>query len=213
MDGLIQSSYNAWSRTYDTGENRTRDLAAKAIRAENLDLRDKAVLELGCGTGANTGYLAEHAHSVTAMDFSSGMLTHARANVSDSNVHFIAQDLNQHWNVGSASFDLIVCTLVLEHIENLEHIFREARRTLRSGGEFIFCELHPFRQLIGGQAQFKDQDDKTMLIPAFLHNVSDYLNTALDAGFEILRLEEFSDEEDKANNALPRLLAVHIKTE
>ena len=209
----IASAYNTWSRTYDTVENRTRDLAAKAIRAENLDLRNKAVLEIGCGTGSNTRYLAEHAHSVTALDFSAGMLTHARANVSDNNVHFAEQDLNQHWNVGSASFDLIVCTLVLEHIENLEHIFKESRRVLRPGGEFLFCELHPFRQLTGVQAQFQDQSDETTLIPAFLHNISDYVNIALDAGFEILRLDELSDEEDKANSALPRLLAVHVKAE
>src|SRR5882757_9576019 len=138
MSGDILSAYNSWARTYDTAENRTRDLAAKAIRAENLDLRDRAVLELGCGTGLNTGYLAEHAHTVTAMDFSGGMLIHARANVTDKNVHFIEQDLNQHWNVGSASFDLIVCTLVLEHIEDIAHIFRQARRVLRPGGEFLF---------------------------------------------------------------------------
>ena len=211
MTDEISSAYNSWSRTYDTAPNRTRDLAAKAIRAENLDLRDKTVLELGCGTGLNTGYLAEHAHTVTAMDFSSGMLIHARANVSDPNVHFVEQDLNRHWKVGSASFDLIVCTLVLEHIEDLDHIFHEARRTLRPGGEFLFCELHPFRQLTGGQAQFQEHADEPTLIPAFLHNISDYVNTAIDAGFEILRLEELSDEEDKTTGALPRLISVHVK--
>ncbi len=192
-------------------ENRTRDLAAKAIRAENLDLRDRAVLELGCGTGRNTGYLAEHAHTVTAMDFSAGMLTHARANVSDKNVHFIEQDLGAHWNVGNDSFDLIICTLVLEHIEDLAHVFHEARRTLRPGGEFVFCELHPFRQLAGGQAQFTGLNNEPVLIPAFLHNVSDYVNTAIDAGFEILRIDELSDEEDKANHSLPRIISVHVK--
>src|ERR1044072_4147480 len=207
----IASAYNSWSRTYDTTENRTRDLAGKAIRAENLDLRDRAVLEIGCGTGGNTGYLAEHAHTVTAMDFSAGMLTHARANVSDKNVHFIEQDLGAHWKVGNDSFDLIICTLVLEHIEDLAHVFHEARRTLRPDGEFVFCELHPFRQLAGGQAQFTGLDNEPVMSPAFLHHVSEYVNTAVDAGFEILRIDELSDEEDKANNALPRIISIHVR--
>jgi ubiquinone/menaquinone biosynthesis C-methylase UbiE len=207
----IASEYDSWSRTYDTAANRTRDLAGKAVRAENLDLRDRIVLEIGCGTGRNTGYLAEHAHTVTAMDFSEGMLRHARTNVHDRNVHFIPQDLNKHWNVGSHLFDLIVCTLVLEHIEDLGHIFHEAARTLRPGGEFLFAELHPFRQTMGGQAQYQDDAEQAVMVPAFIHHVSDYVNTAIDNGFEILRIDELSDEEDKATGALPRLISVHVR--
>ncbi len=45
-----QQAYNAWSKTYDAVENKTRDVEARALRetvtGENLD-----ILELGCGTG------------------------------------------------------------------------------------------------------------------------------------------------------------------
>jgi len=207
----ISSSYDAWSRTYEAVENATRDLAAASLRNQLLDLSNKDVLEIGCGTGLNTKYLAENSRSVTALDFSAGMLERARANVAAANARFVEQDIRLVWAVADSSVDFIVCTLVLEHIEDLRHIFDEARRVLRPGGEFLLYELHPFRQLTGGQAQFKDSADSTVLIPAFLHNVSDYVNTAVEAGFGIVRLEELSDENDRSKNALPRLLSVHAR--
>ena len=51
-----RQAYNLWSETYDTVENKTRDLEARALResvaGENLD-----ILEIGCGTGKNTEWL------------------------------------------------------------------------------------------------------------------------------------------------------------
>jgi ubiquinone/menaquinone biosynthesis C-methylase UbiE len=207
----ISSSYDAWSQTYEAVENATRDLAAASLRTKLLDLRGKDVLEIGCGTGLNTKYLAEHSRSVRALDFSAGMLAQARANIAAENVRFAEQDIRLAWAVADSSVDLIVCTLVLEHIEDLSHVFTEARRVLRVGGEFLLYELHPARQLTGGQAQFKNGTEETVLIPAFLHNVSDYVNTAVAAGFNTVRLEDLSDENDRAKNALPRLLCVLCK--
>ncbi len=211
MPNEISSAYDTWSETYEAAPNRTRDLAAKSLREKNLALNGKDVLEIGCGTGLNTKYLAEHARSVTTFDFSAGMLERARVNVPSANVRFFEQDIRLAWAVEDASADLIVCTLVLEHVEYLRHIFAEARRVLRTGGEFLIYELHPARQLAGGQAQFKDAADETVLIPAFQHHISDYANAAVGAGFNTVHLEDLSDEDDLATNALPRLLSVLTK--
>ena len=57
----VQILYDRWSTTYDTVENKTRDLEKQACRTVLGDLRFKRVLELGAGTGKNTVWLAEHA--------------------------------------------------------------------------------------------------------------------------------------------------------
>lgn len=208
----IASAYDDWSRTYEAVENPTRDLAASTLRQQSLNLHNRDVLEIGCGTGLNTRYLAEHCRSVTALDFSAGMLEQARTNVSVSNVRFVQNDLRLRWNVDDRSIDLIVCTLVLEHIEDLRHTFSEAARVLRLGGEFLIYELHPFRQMRGGQAQFEDACSNTLvLIPAYLHDVSDFVNTSIECGFDLLRLEEWRDAQDKDKTALPRVLSVHVR--
>lgn len=208
----IASAYNEWSRTYETVANPTRDLAASALRLQALDLPNREVLEIGCGTGLNTRYLAEHARRVIALDFSTGMLEQARRNVRAANVRFVQQDIQLNWNVDDHSIDLIICTLVLEHIENLRHIFSQAARVLRAGGEFLIYELHPFRQLQGGQAQFKNDDaGEIVLIPAYLHSISEFVNTSIECGFKLLRLDELRDattDEDKTG--FPRLLSVRV---
>lgn len=209
-DDRIASAYNRWSQTYETVVNPTRDLAATVLRQQSLNLHNRDVLEIGCGTGLNTRYLAEHGRSVTALDFSAGMLEQARANVPATNVRFLQNDIRLEWAVADSSFDFVVCTLVLEHIKDLGHVFIEARRVIRAGGEFLIYELHPFRQLRGGQAQFVDAAfDEVVLIPAFLHDVSDYVNASIEAGFELIRLSEWRDASEAAKTAIPRLLSVH----
>ena len=208
----IASAYDGWSRTYETVGNPTRDLAAATLRQYALNLPHRDVLEIGCGTGLNTRYLAERARSVTALDFSTGMLEQARQNVRAANVSFVQQDLQQRWKVADRSVDLIIDTLVLEHIEDLRHIFSQAARVLRTGGEFLIYELHPFRQLQGKQAQFKNADsNRVVFIPAYLHSISEFVNTSIACGFNLIHLGEWHDAEDEDKNAPPRVLSLHVR--
>ena len=69
----LASTYDRWAASYDADKNATRDLDAVIVRRAPLDLADRDVLELGCGTGKNTVWFAEHARSVIALDFSEAM--------------------------------------------------------------------------------------------------------------------------------------------
>jgi len=74
----VRQAYDVWANNYDTVENKTRDLEAKALREsvsmfENLD-----VLEIGCGTGKNTEWFVSKAKRIVAADFSSEMLARAK---------------------------------------------------------------------------------------------------------------------------------------
>ena len=105
----------------------------------------------------------------------------------------------------------MIVVLVLEHVEKLELFFAEAARTLSTGGELFICELHPMRQLLGGQAQFTSiQTGEHRRVPAFLHNVSDYVNAGLSAGFELVRIGEWRDA-DALQKDLPRLLSLRFR--
>jgi malonyl-CoA O-methyltransferase len=209
----VETAYDQWSRTYEAVENATRDLAARVLRNYPLDLRDRNILEIGCGTGFNTGYIADSAKDLLAVDFSAGMLEQARVNISASNVRFVQSDIQRDWPIDSASVDLVVCMLVLEHIASLDHVFQEASRVLRRGGEFFICELHPYRQLQGLQARFTEANSgNVVLVQAFLHDVSDYVNVSIQHGFQIIRLAEWRDAGGEDKDKPPRLLSLHVRS-
>jgi ubiquinone/menaquinone biosynthesis C-methylase UbiE len=66
----VQRSYDSWSSTYDTVENKTRDLEKFACREILEEIPFETVIELGCGTGKNTEWLVTKAKHVTAVDLS-----------------------------------------------------------------------------------------------------------------------------------------------
>ena len=208
--GTVESAYDRWAEGYDSWPNPTRDLDAVVLRRQDLSLAGRDVLEIGCGTGKNTAWLGARARRVVAADLSAGMLARARRRVAPESVRYLRFDLTRRWPLAGACVDLVVDDLVLEHVENLGAVFTEACRVLRPGGELFVCELHPFRQLRGGQAQYPDPETgEPVLVPAYLHDVADYTNAALGAGFRVLHLGEWRDE-GAPKAELPRLLSLHF---
>jgi len=210
----VADAYNEWAESYDIDHNRTRDLAAQALRQADLSFANRNVIEVGCGTGRNTEWLARPAAGATdivALDFSEEMLARARDRVRDPRVRFIQHDIRATWPLADASADVVIVMLVLEHVELLPPVFAEAARTLSAGGELFICELHPMRQLLGGQAQFTStQTGERQLVPAFLHNVSDYVNAGLSSGYELVHMGEWRDA-DALPKDLPRLLSLRFR--
>lgn len=200
----IQKAYDEWSGTYDIDENLTRDLDQTALRQVLANLRFHAILEIGCGTGKNTAFLAEMGQSVHALDFSEGMIEKARAKVRAGNVKFSLADLTRKWPCEDETYDLIVCNLVLEHIEHLSFIFAEGFRVLKPQGGFLINELHPFRQYEGKKARFV-RDGEVAEIQAFIHHISDFSNAAFAQGFRLVKLTEGWHAADQ--NKPPRLVS------
>ncbi len=198
----IQDAYTTWSVTYDDDRNRTRDLDQEVTASALGGQHYATIVEIGCGTGKNTAFLAQVGEQVTAIDFSVGMLAQAREKVRASNVTFVEADLMQVWPIEDRSADLVVCNLVLEHIEDLRFVFYEAARVLLPGGRFFVCELHPFRQYQGTQATFQ-RADGAILIDAYVHHISDFLAAAEASGLSLASFKEWWHAEDEGKP--PRL--------
>ena len=200
----IQDAYNQWSDIYDTDSNLTRDLDARITRDSLANQHFDSILELGCGTGKNTVFLAQIGTRVHALDFSQGMIRKAKEKVNTENVRFEMADLTKRWTCEDNAYDLITCNLVLEHIKDISHIFTEAARTFRLGGKFLINELHPFRQYTGSKARF-ESGNKTVEVEAFIHHVSDFINMASNNGLMLIKFNEYWHEEDEGKP--PRLVS------
>ena len=207
----VAQAYNKWAASYDADKNITRDLDALVMQRVGLALDDKDVLELGSGTGKNTTYLAQRARHVTAIDFSEGMIARAHQRIVTNNVQFVKHDVRDTWPVESASADIVVANLILEHVHDLAPVFFEAARVLRPNGQFYFCELHPYRQLTGGQANFVDPDTgESVQVTAHVHTVSEYVMSGIECGFSLVSLGEWTEDEAPANTP-PRLISCLFK--
>jgi ubiquinone/menaquinone biosynthesis C-methylase UbiE len=184
-----EEAYNQWSVQYDSNENKTRDLEAKALRTvlQNLP-NDLTILELGCGTGKNTVWLAD------------------KAKLLNKTVSFLQQDLTKEWQVQTDHFDLLTCSLVLEHIENLDFIFAQAQKALQQGGQFYVGEFHPFKQYVGSKARFETSQG-IFELDCFVHHVSAFLNAAKQNGFTCKELQEWFDQTTEGI-APPRILTM-----
>jgi ubiquinone/menaquinone biosynthesis C-methylase UbiE len=199
-----QHLYNQWSATYDAVENKTRDLEKLACESVLGDVPFTRVLELGGGTGKNTIWLAERAEQVLSVDFSDEMQAVARSKVKNPNVEFRIGDVRSEWSFVDSNVDLITCSLILEHVEKLDFIFQQAANVLLPGGHFYICELHPFKQYEGSKARF-ETDGGVQVTECFQHHVTDYTNAALENGFEIDRMDEWFDNNDRRTT--PRLIS------
>lgn len=201
----IKSAYNIWANKYDDDKNLTRDLDAEIVRKEFSDQRFNSILEVGCGTGKNTVYFSSISDQLTSIDFSDKMISKAKEKVKSENVSFKLRDITKDWNLEENQFDLITFNLILEHIENLNFIFEQAHKHLKSNGIVFINELHAFRQYHGKKAVY-EENGETKEIDAFVHNISDFINLANKTGLKFLTLNEFWHEQDQ--NKLPRIISL-----
>lgn len=205
----IQQAYNHWAAIYDTNANKTRDLEALALQKTLGSISFESCLEIGCGTGKNTKWLVQQAKQVVAVDFSEEMMNKAKEKITTNNVSFVQADITQLWNFSSTKFDLISCSLVLEDIENLQHIFKQASQLLNPNGYFYIGELHPFKQYAGSKARFENNSGGTTVLTCYTHHISQFIKAAMVYGYSLKMLEEFFDEDDISQ--IPRLLVLLFK--
>lgn len=205
MEMNTRQAYNLWAAQYDTNDNKTRDLEGLALR-ESLDKLDfQSCLEIGCGTGKNTAWLLERSTSVTAVDLSEEMLAKAKQKVISDRVTFLQADIAKAWFFRRQHCDLVTFSLVLEHIENLEHIFKEASLALNPGGIVYLGELHPFKQYTGTKARF-DTDAGRHVVECFNHHISDFTVAAKANNLKLEYLNEYFD--DNHRREIPRILVL-----
>ncbi len=108
------------------------------------DLRDKDVLELGCGAARWSIALAKAGARVVGLDFSSRQLEHARRNMAEAGVDFpLVQASAESVPLPDASFDVVFCDWGAMTFADPERTVPEVARLLRPGGLFAFATATP----------------------------------------------------------------------
>ena len=111
-----------------------------------------ALLDAGCGPGWYTQYLMKHGAKVTAIDVSEKMVAITRARVR-GRAEVLRADLRLPLSFSSASFDLVVCSLVLHYLEDWAFVFGELARVLKVSGLLLLSLPHPFADYLDSRPE------------------------------------------------------------
>ncbi len=193
-----QDGYNLWSETYDSTGNPLVATENGALDEMLETLQGKRAVDLGCGTGRNTRKLSALGADVIGMDFSEGMLKKARESSNHfTSVRYLQHDLNRRLPFNDDEFDAVVCSLVIEHIQNLTPVFQEMKRICKPSGYIVVSDLHPTMRLKDAQAQFTDKKTGQDIRPiGYPHSMSEYVLSIQEAGLMVAAMKEFCGRED-----------------
>jgi len=111
------------------------------------DVKDRRVLEIGCGAAPCARWLATQGARVAAFDLSTGMLRHAvdAAERSGIRVPLVQADA-EHLPFRSESVDLACSAFgAVPFVADSARLMREVARVLRPGGRWVFSVTHPMR--------------------------------------------------------------------
>lgn len=191
----VRGGYDRWAAVYDHDANPLPALEEPIVRRAIGEPRGLNVLDLGCGTGRHALWLAAGGASVTALDFSEGMLDEARQKPAAKQIRFLCHDLHLPLPLADGEFDLVVSGLVLEHLRELDAYFREVKRVLKTDGRAVVSAMHPAMFLRGSQARFTDPSTGELIQPGSVaHSISDFVMAAHRAQLRLTGIEEISPD-------------------
>ena len=181
-----------------------------AFRSLLPDLRDKSVLDLGCGFGWHCRYArAQRARLVVGVDLSAKMLTRATELTDDPAIEYrrlAIEDIGFPAN----QFDVVISSLALHYVEHFDVVCRKVRQCIVTAGTFVFSVEHPIFTALPAQDWHKGPDGERLHWPIdnyqqeglrrarwmgdevvkYHRTVATYINTLIAAGFRVTKLLE-----------------------
>lgn len=183
VDHDVVEGYGHWAETYDRPGNFLIDAEEPVVHELMRSFTAQPVLDAACGTGRHLAYLHAAGHVCIGVDTTPEMLERAGAKVPAADLR--AGDLTD-LPVADGEIGELVCTLALEHLDELGPAYAEFARVLRPGGHAVISTLHPvMSELFGWSAWFLDAADHSREVRTHLHSISDHLNAAIAAGFVV----------------------------
>ena len=152
------------------------------------DVRDKVVLDLGCGSGEEIVPLRQRGAKVIGIDISPDLIDVARQRLQKYDIDAELQVRSAYeTQLPDKSVDVVFCMSILHHLQ-LDRVKSEIRRVLKPDGKFIFKEPVRFSRTMSElRPLFPSKED----ISDFEHPLDCKEMEALVEGFEVLASRSF----------------------
>ncbi len=109
-----------------------------------VDLKDRRVVDIGCGGGILAESMAEAGANVVGIDMAEGPLSVARLHQMESGVDVdyrqsTAEDLAK---AEAGSYNVVTCLEMLEHVPDPSTVIRSCAELLKPGGDVFFSTIN-----------------------------------------------------------------------
>lgn len=130
-----------WDKKKERVEN-ARKIGEAVVSSVPLS-KDMTVMDFGAGTGLLTLYIQPHVGEIYAIDNSEGMLSVLKEKIESAgidNIIPVLKDLEKD-EFEENFYDLIISSMTLHHIKNVETFLKKIYRALRKGGYLAVADL------------------------------------------------------------------------
>jgi len=203
-----EAAYDIWAENYDNQPNNLIFYYDKIILTDliyKINLKQKVILDYGCGTGRNWQKLLEYEpEKLIGCDISVQMLDKLNSKYGNAETHVIKNDKLPFPD--NKFVDIIISTLVIAHIKKIKCVFSEWDRVLKNSASIIITDFHPELLAAGGLRTFRNKD-AYITIKNTIHEISDIENQLSSLGFKTVNLIEKKIQPDvkhfyEMNNAI-----------
>ena len=159
------------------------DFVAEHLHRYSLALeysRRRDVLDVACGEGYGSSFLAKVARTVIGVDCDAATVAHAEAKYRSNKLRFKVGRAEK-LPLSANSVDLVVSFETLEHLKNHNAMLREIKRVLRPGGRLLISSPNrkPYRKTSGNLNPFhlhelSQQEFHALLSQYFNHVIMGY---------------------------------------
>lgn len=123
--------------------NYNKNIELPAILSLLPNLKNKKVLDLGCGYGEHCKiYLEKGAKRVVGIDISKKMIDIAKLENKDFKIEYMNVAMEEIDSI-SEKFDLVASSLAFHYVEDFEKLLKNIYDLLFDGGILIFSQEHP----------------------------------------------------------------------
>lgn len=125
------------------------------------DLKNKKILDLGCGFGEHCKLFVEKgASKVVGIDISIKMLEIARKENNDSKINYINMSIEEISSLDE-KFDIIISSLAFHYVEDFSNAIKSVYSLLNEDGVFVFSQEHPIATCHSGGDRWTKNIDGT----------------------------------------------------
>lgn len=189
---LNEESKNRWETIADYWDEtmgmESNSFHRDIIRPSTLELlqfeKGQEVLDVSCGNGNFSRYLAELGTKVLAFDYSTKLIEHAKRR-SESYADRIdyrvvdATDYDRLLQLGTHRFDAAVANMAVMDISDISILARALPHVLKPKGKFVFSLSHPCFQTPGNRLTYEEyetaegiQSESSVKVTHYLHSES-----------------------------------------
>lgn len=181
--------------SYD-GKYKKEDLEEQATIVERYikEIKAKKVLELGCGNGPNSAYLAKKHKGVSfiGVDLSKGKLLRFKPISNYSQLNGDYHDLSRFQD---ESFDVVFAIETICHSTDKKKVLEQVHRKLKKSGFFIIFDFYAQKsvgQLTPDEKMAKKLAEKTWSVEEF-ETIDTFRNYVTHSNFSLVKEQDLTD--------------------